>query len=300
MFLGLQAECRRIDAIVTQHETTLPRLSHKVETSSRRVNTVLLSVEERMREFETWINEVRKSNINTEIPMEMVNSLNKIIQDSALSAVVKVMRQQVRELSQVIQNDQFVTDSLRGLVVDLQEKFNAATPQGVLTLTSSSGNLSPQTSGMRSSPDNQSSREREIVRKGIERLVKQIFQFINIFIPCEQTNKALQKCKTVDIPAMNSVIGNIPKALQKYIGFSGMDPGYCDGIGELIEELYKKVEVHSINTSKGDASDVGVFSDNSQVTVFEFLESAELAYLGWGNSVQKANRLYNKHLSDEI
>ena len=49
-----------------------------------------------------------------------------------------------------------------------------------------------------------------------------------------------------------------------------------------------------------DASDVGVFSDNSQVTVFEFLESAELAYLGWGNCVQKANHLYNKHLSDEI
>ena len=58
--------------------------------------------------------------------------------------------------------------------------------------------------------------------------------------------------------------------------------------------------MHSTNTSKGDAVDVGVFSDNSKVTVFEFLESAELAYLDWGNSVQKANRLYNKHLSDEI
>ena len=46
--------------------------------------------------------------------------------------------------------------------------------------------------------------------------------------------------------------------------------------------------------------DVGVFSDNSEITVFEFLESAELAYLDWGNSVQKTNRLYNKHLSDEI
>ena len=43
-----------------------------------------------------------------------------------------------------------------------------------------------------------------------------------------------------------------------------------------------------------------MFSDNSKVTVFEFLELAELAYLGWGNSVQKANQLYNKHLSDEI
>ena len=67
-----------------------------------------------------------------------------------------------------------------------------------------------------------------------------------------------------------------------------------------IEDIYNKAEVHSINTSKGDAADVGIFSDNSQVTVFKFLEAAELVYLGWGNSVQKANRLYNKHLSDEI
>ena len=86
-----------------------------------------------------------------------------------------------------------------------------------------------------------------------------------------------------------------------------MDPEYCDRIKELmdgaqaqcldIEELYNKAEVHSINTSKGD---VGVFLDNSQVTFFEFHESVELAYLGWGNSVQKSNCLYNKHLSDEI
>ena len=36
------------------------------------------------------------------------------------------------------------------------------------------------------------------------------------------------------------------------------------------------------------------------MTIFEFLEAAELAYLGWGNSSQKANRLYNNHLSEEI
>ena len=29
-------------------------------------------------------------------------------------------------------------------------------------------------------------------------------------------------------------------------------------------------------------------------------EAAEIAYLGWGNSVQKANRLYNRHLLEEI
>ena len=64
--------------------------------------------------------------------------------------------------------------------------------------------------------------------------------------------------------------------------------------------MYNKAEIHSINTSKGDTADVGIFSDNARITIYEFLEAAEIAYLGWGNSVQKANRLYNKHLSEEI
>ena len=67
-----------------------------------------------------------------------------------------------------------------------------------------------------------------------------------------------------------------------------------------IKDLYNKTEVDSINTSKGDAADVRLFSDNPQIPVFEFLEAVELAYLGWGNSMQKANRLYNKHLSEAI
>ena len=95
------------------------------------------------------------------------------------------------------------------------------------------------------------------------------------------------------------MISNVQKALEKYVGFSGMYSKYSDSIGKLmdraqawcldIKEIYKKAQVHSINTSKGDAADVGIFSDNSQVTVFEYLESWELAYLGWGNSIQKAN-----------
>ena len=93
----------------------------------------------------------------------------------------------------------------------------------------------------------------------------------------------LKKCKTVDVPAVNSAIGNIQRALQKYVGFEGMESEFCDEIEALIdqaqtwclniEDLYNKTEVHSINTSKGDAVDVGIFSDNSQSTVFEFLEA---------------------------
>ena len=140
---------------------------------------------------------------------------------------------------------------------------------------------------------------------------RQISQLIGAIISKDQVNIALLKnCKTVDVPTVNSAVGNIQKALQKYVGFKGMDSSYCDEIDSLmdraqtwcleIEQEYNKAEVPSINTSKGYTEDVGIFSDNLQTTVFEFLESPELAYLGWGNSVQKTNRLYDRHLSEEI
>ena len=64
LFLGLQAEYRRMDPIITQHKALIPGLRHEVETSSWKVNTVLPSVKERMKEFKIWINEVRQSNMH--------------------------------------------------------------------------------------------------------------------------------------------------------------------------------------------------------------------------------------------
>ena len=98
-FLGLQAVFRRMDEMVNLHETVVPRFCLEVESSSWRVNSVLSSVEERMKEFETWINEVRQTNMDTKIPMEIVNRLNEIIQESAPPVAVEIIRQQAEKLS---------------------------------------------------------------------------------------------------------------------------------------------------------------------------------------------------------
>ena len=58
-------------------------------------------------------------------------------------------------------------------------------------------------------------------------------------------------------------------------------------------------EVQSIKGSPGDIADVGIFSDNSDITVFKFLESFELGYIDWGNNRQRASKL-GKHLSDDL
>ena len=55
--------------------------------------------------------------------MEIVNSLNDIIMEGAPSTIIEVIR--VKELSQVIQTDRFITDSLRNVMIDLKERFNA-------------------------------------------------------------------------------------------------------------------------------------------------------------------------------
>ena len=236
---------------------------------------------------------------STEIPREIINSIQDVINDSSPGLAVDRMRDELREIRDSLSTSHYVTEGLRGLVVDLSDQVS----------NSSLSQLVPEENLMcRDNPNTEiSKRECKVVRKGMQRTEKHLRQLILNNIHVEPVDISLiKKYKTVDVPCVYSAIGSIQKSLQRYVKFSGMDSVYCDVINELlddaenwclkVEELYYKAEIHSINTSKGDTADVGVFSDNAKVSVYEFLEAAEIAYLGWGNSVQKANRVYNRHL----
>ena len=61
-------------------------------------------------------------------------------------------------------------------------------------------------------------REREIVRKGIDRLELQIKQYTSVYVSKDQVDIALiKKCKTTGIQASNSAMENIQKTLQRYV-----------------------------------------------------------------------------------
>ena len=232
-----------------------------------------------------------------------MNSMQEIINDSSPGVAVDRMRDEIRELRDSLATSRYATEGLRGLVVNLSDQVSSNPPTQIIR---------DETLVLRDEINTETSkRECEIVLKGIERTEKQLKQLILNDIYAESVDSSLiKKYKTIDVPCVHAAIGSIQKSLQRYVKFSGMDSGYCDEIYDLLDEaenwclrvevLYNKAEIHSINTSKGDTADVGVFSDNAKVTVYEFLEAAEIAYLGWGNSVQKANRLYNSHLSKEI
>ena len=116
-------------------------------------------------------------------------------------------------------------------------------------------------------------------------------------------------CNTIDLPALQSATKTCEKLLLKYLSFPGVDNSYCDRISALLDsaeawgshivQAYTNAEVHSIKGSPGDVANVGVFSDNGDKTIFEFLESFELGYIDWGNNCQPASKLYN-HLSDDL
>ena len=148
---------------------------------------MIASVEEKIRELKLRMIETMQSNMNAEVPSNIVNSLNDIIMEGTPPTIIEVIRQQVQELSQVVCTEQLATDYLRNVMTDLQERFNATLqPSGSSSLLLSC-DPSLQTSDremneMRSSQRDVCSREQEIVRKGIERLEKQILQYINVYI----------------------------------------------------------------------------------------------------------------------
>ena len=140
--------------------------------------------------------------MNIKVPVEIVNSLNDIIMEGAPSTIIEVIRQRVEELSQLVQTDRFATDSLRDVMIDLQEIFDTTLQHTVCSSIPASSDPSLKTSGrqkneMRSSQRYTCSKEPEIVRKGIERLEKLILQYIDVYKSCDQVNIALvKKCKT--------------------------------------------------------------------------------------------------------
>ena len=62
-------EVKRLDDLVERHKRAFPKLRGDVETSLGKVNSVLNKVEDRMENFLTWINHIKQSNLNEEIPL---------------------------------------------------------------------------------------------------------------------------------------------------------------------------------------------------------------------------------------
>ena len=89
--------------------------------------------------------------------------------------------------------------------------------------------------------------------------------------------KLIEKCNNVDVPKVSKAVTSCGDALEKYVKFPKFDSENVQEVTDvlieatnwclMVEGLYSKMEIHSINNTKGDTSSIGVFTDNSTRTI---------------------------------
>ena len=205
------------------------------------------------------------------LPVEVVEAEHTV--------VIEGLCGKVKGLEQTIVTERNAVKGLRDMVVGLSERVDSSLSTAVASRSNTSGPVHGDRLNL--------VRERDVVCKGIERSEKLILQLISTRIPSDYVDIALiRKCNTINLSALQSASKTCEKPLLKYLSFPGVDTLYCDRISSLLDsaeswalhivQAYTDAEVHSIKGSPGDFADVGVFSDNADKTIFEFLESFEL------------------------
>ena len=94
---GIIAEKRRINSVIDQQESTISELNHEVQVSSLRAKTIESSVESRMGELEERINEIRESNLNADVPPNVIHSLSDVIMEGAPSTVMELLSKGLKD-----------------------------------------------------------------------------------------------------------------------------------------------------------------------------------------------------------
>ena len=56
-----------------------------------------------------------------------------------------------------------------------------------------------------------------------------------------------------------------------------------------VESMYSRMEVHAINNSKGDTGSVGIFRDNFEQIIYEFIDELVTCFSGWGTNKQRGH-----------
>ena len=193
-----------------------------------------------------------------------ISTLSVEVVDVEHTIVIEGLRGKVKGLEQTIVTERNAVMGLRDMVVDLSERVDLSLSTAVTSRLASGPVLGDRLN---------ITRERDVVRKGIERSEKLILQLISTRIPVDYVDIALiRKCNTIDLPALQSATKTCEKSLLKYLSFPGIDNSYCDLISALLDseeawgshivQAYTNAEVHSIKGSPGDIANICVFSDN--------------------------------------
>jgi len=70
--------------------------------------------------------------VHTDVPAELVNSIQEVIADSSPGLAVNRMREELDEIRDLLDSSRQVTEGLRGLVVDLSDQIVNSSMQNTM------------------------------------------------------------------------------------------------------------------------------------------------------------------------
>ena len=143
----------------------------------------------------------------------------------------------------------------------------------------------------------------------IESSAKLIRQLIATKVSTHSELNTIKKSND-DVKKINAYVKTCQDSLMKYVTFENFDSIFVSSVKSLLDQandwilqveiIYSSSEAHAVGNTRGDISNVGIFTDNADKTVYEFLDEIEIGLLGWGTSRQRAAQIYNRHLSEDI
>ena len=163
MYLELQD---KIGILETSNSKIWERLDLEDQRFDRleaSVNRLDAKLDEKVEMIQEWFVHM-SAQVHTDVPAELVNSIQEVIADSSPGLAVNRMREELDEIRDSLDSSRHVTEGLRGLVVDLSDQMVNNSMQHTL--------YEPRVQEKDSRSFESHTRERDLVRKSIERARK--------------------------------------------------------------------------------------------------------------------------------
>ena len=187
----IQTSCQRIRSISKNIGSALPELVSKAQANSAEVEYAEADADQRLIEMGKKLHTITK---NRGSPLREEDDTRSLGTSSMLLECITVELEELKVINEDLTLD----------VLELQERMSS--PIKISTLDHAK-------TRKESNPGGNKAQERDIVKKGMERLEKEIAQYTQIQVSTEQADiSLLKRCKLTDIPAVNLAIKNIQRA----------------------------------------------------------------------------------------
>ena len=131
----------------------------------------------------------------------------------------------------------------------------------------------------RSKPNREN--EQNLIYDFIESSSKLIRQLIAVKVSIHSELSSIKKSND-DVKKVTAYTKTCQDSLMKNVTFDNFDSNFVSSVKNLLDQandwilqvkiIYSNTEAHTVSNSKGDISNIGIFTDNAEKTVYEFLD----------------------------